>query len=287
MPSLEKSIDAREPLPSAMDNISKHLVNARMSAHPLPQFPGELPGTLSEAYSIQSASVSRWPDQVSGWKVGGIPHELRESLGAPRLAGPIYRSSVHKVKPGEEKSMRIFDGGFAAVEAEFVFELAETIKPIEREYSDATLIDVVSALHIGAEIASSPMADINRIGPVCVVCDFGNNNGLLVGPSIPDWDKQPPADLTARVCVDGIEVGRASADTVEGGLLQSLRFLITLSAQRGVTLHAGTFVSCGALTGIHDVTTASKADVDFGAFGAFKVRFEAVQPRPDHSPLRT
>ena len=162
------------------------------------------------------------------------------------------------------------------MEAEFVIELAETIKPVQRDYADTTLIDVVAAMHIGAEIASSPMADINRIGPICVVCDFGNNNGLLVGPSIPDWHTRPASELTARVFVDDAQVGQATAETVEGGLLQSLRFLIELSAQRGVTLHAGSYVSCGALTGIHDVTTASKAHVDFGAFGAFDVRFEAV-----------
>ena len=262
-----------------LDAISRHLVAARANAEALPAFPGTVPTTLEDAYAVQSASIARWPDTISGWKVGMVPDSYRLQLGAERLAGPIFKTSIYDIEPGSSKTMPIFTGGFAAVEAEFVLRIGQTIEPVEKDYSNDELIELVAALHVGAEIASSPMADVNRLGPCCVVSDFGNNAGLLVGPSVPDWSTLPLDSLTAAVSVDDVVVGTATASAIEGGPLQALKFLTGLCAKRGLVLDEGTFVSCGAVTGIHDVTTQSKSTVDFGAYGAFDVAFESMTPR--------
>lgn len=209
-----------------------------------------------------------------------VPAALRQKLGAERLSGPIFKTSVFDIAPGSFMSMPIYSGGFAAVEAEFVLRLAATVPPVAKDYSEEELIELVAALHVGAEIASSPLADVNRLGPCCVVSDFGNNAGLLVGPGVADWNDLSPDSLTARVIVDGQVVGTATASAIEGGLLRALDFLLKLSAARGLTLPEGTYVSCGAVTGIHDVTTTSRSTVDFGPFGAFDVGFESMTPRP-------
>ena len=177
-----------------LDEISKRLVAARSNAEALHEFPGELPATLADAYAVQSASIARWPDEIMGWKVGMVPGEFRSSLQAERLAGPIFKSSIFEAEAGSSNRMHIYSGGFAAVEAEFVLKLATTIQPVEREYSDEELVDLVADLHVAAEIASSPMAFVNKLGPCCVVSDFGNNAGLLVGPSVPEWRSLPTAN---------------------------------------------------------------------------------------------
>ncbi|MEM8981779.1 MAG: 2-keto-4-pentenoate hydratase [Pseudomonadota bacterium] len=278
MSAPQETNESATSLPPELDTISRQLVAARTNAEPLSQFPGTLPATLDAAYAVQSASIARWPDTIAGWKVGMIPPPYRQRLAAERLSGPIFRRAVCTVAAGDDVTTPIYKGGFAAVEAEFVFELAATITPVARDYSDTELIDCSAALRVGAEIASSPMADVNRLGPSCVVCDFGNNEGLLVGPRIADWADIPPELLRATVSVDGIVVGQATAAAIDGGLLQALRFLVTLCANRKLTLTAGTLVSCGALTGIHDVTVDSRATVDFDEFGCFDVSFEAMLP---------
>ena len=270
-----------------LDAISERLVAARTNAEALRDFPGLLPETLEDAYAIQTASIRRWPDAIGGWKVGMVPDAYRETLAAQRLTGPIFDSSIFGIKPDSSRTMPIFDRGFAAVEAEFVLQLAATVEPVEREYSDDELVALVAALHVGAEIASSPMADVNNLGPCCVVSDFGNNSGLLVGPAVPNWSDLSPESLAAAVIVDGDVVGTAAADAIEGGLLQALRFLIGLCANRQLSLAAGTYVSCGAVTGIHEVTIESEARIDFGPFGLFDVAFEPMSPQPPHgSPAK-
>ena len=279
MPVLDNPTAAIDEPSRELDAISRRLVAARTNAEALADFPGTLPATLEDAYAVQTAYIGRWPDDISGWKVGMVPEAFREQLAAERLAGPIFKSSVYDIEPGATRSMPIYSGGFAAVEAEFVLRLARTVEPADRVYSDEELVELVSALHVGAEIASSPMAEINNLGPCCVVTDFGNNAGLLVGPSVPDWSTLPLDSLTATVSVDDAVVGTASAAAIAGGPLGALRFLLGLCATRKLVLEEGTFVSCGAVTGIHDVTIESKATVDFGAYGAFHVGFESMMPR--------
>lgn len=263
-------------LPESDDAISRALVGARTSATPLSAFPGALPETMAQAYAIQSASIARWPDAVAGWKVGLLPPPAQERYSAERLAGPIFGSQVHEVATGSSTVMPIFVGGFAAVEAEFIARLGKTIKPVDRQWTDDELADVVAGLHVGAEIASSPMAEINNLGPTVVVSDFGNNAGLLLGPEIPDWQTRRPEDLPAKTVVDGVIVGEASAGAIKGGPIGALRFVIALSAERGLELPAGALISTGASTGIHDVEVTSTSRLEFGDYGWFEVTYEPM-----------
>jgi len=256
------------------DAISKCLVEARLNGNSLPDFPGRLPDALEQAYAIQTASIERWPDEVAGWKVAMLPPNDRKRFPAERLAGPVFRSLVYAAQPGSCTAVSVYEGGFAAVEAEFVLELGTKITPSNRSYSDEELMDVISAVYGGAEIASSPMAVAVQRGATSIISDFGVNAGVVLGPEIPAWRSLPMDSLTAAVTVDSVLVGEATAAAIPGGLLQALRFLIDLSAWRHVELPAGTLVSSGAVTGVHDVQLSSVARVDFGPFGSFDLAFE-------------
>jgi 2-keto-4-pentenoate hydratase len=249
-----------------------------VAAEALPGFPGALPDSLDGAYAIQAASIARWADTVAGWKIGMIPADHRLRFGDERLAGPIFKSSIFGIEPGASRTMPIYPGGFAAVEAEIILELGCAIHPSETEYSDADLIDHVASLFVGVEIASSPMAAINKLGPACVVSDFGNNAGLLLGPAVSNWSSRNLDSMTAKVMIDGAVVGEASANAIPGGPLAALRFLLGLAAIRGIELPEGTLISTGAVTGIHDVLVSSAARVDFGPFGWFDVKFKPKRP---------
>ena len=245
----------------------------------MPDFPGRLPQTLEDAYAIQTASIGRWPDEVAGWKVAMLSPADSSRLSAERLVGPVFRSSIHTVEPGSCQVMPVYEGGFAAVEAEIVLELGVTVQPSDRDYSDEELADIVSAVYGGSEIASSPMAVVNERGPTSVISDLGNNAGVIVGPEISDWRSLTPGALSATVTIDDDVVGEATAEAIAEGPLQALRVLIGVSASRGVVLPAGTLVSTGAITGVHDMQVSSTARIDYGPFGWFDVKFEPMTPK--------
>jgi 2-keto-4-pentenoate hydratase len=257
--------------------ISDAFTAARAQGAAVKEFPGTLPASLDEAYGVQDRAISLWPDNVAGWKIGLIQPDYRAKAGAERLAGPIFSRQIFAHAPGSVIDMPVFLGGFAAVEAEFVLRLKSGLPDNLPATPDAAA-DIVESLHVGVEIASSPFAGINDLGPMSVVSDFGNNNGLIVGPAIEGWRDIPPEDLPARVEINGEIVGEASAAAIPGGPIAALCFLIELCRKRGIELKPGDLISTGAATGVHEAAISSLSTVDFGAHGAIKLRLIASAP---------
>ncbi|XUU61916.1 2-keto-4-pentenoate hydratase [Erythrobacter sp. HA6-11] len=233
--------------------ISEVLSEARKTARALPGFPGDVPETLEEAYAIQDASRQAWPDTVIGWKVGGMSAEAAERFGTNRLAGPIFSRTLQNAETGERALMPAFEGGFAAIEPEFVLGLGET-----RE---------ADRLFIGCEIASSPVPDINGYGPAAVISDFGNNHGLLVGPEVTDW-RRLAGSVPVGVMINDELIGSRELDDIAIDVLAARDFLLVLCADRGIELPVGTLVSCGAITGVHEADIGASSRIDFGSLGA-------------------
>src|SRR3546814_7772641 len=83
--------------------------------------------------------------------------------------------------------------------------------------SDLEATAHIDMVHLGIEIASSPLPTINDLGPTVTISDFGNNNGLVIGPAIADWRGADIADWPVSLLINGRE--RSEEHTSE---LQSL-----------------------------------------------------------------
>ena len=242
--------------------LSRALTEARRAVRPLAAFPGPLPGSLADSYAVQEAGIVGWPDAIAGWKVAGIHPDFRSGLGAERLAGPIFARQVARCEAGGAATFSVFPGGFAAIEAEIVAELAHDLSA-ESELSPDGLRASVWALRAGMENAGSALATINDLGPLAVASDFGNNAGLVVGPEIPGWRDRADAELCARTEINGQPVGQGHAGLVAGGPFGALAFLARHLIARGRPLRAGQFVSTGMMTGIHLVQPGDKVRIVF------------------------
>jgi 2-keto-4-pentenoate hydratase len=95
------------------------------------------------------------------------------------------------------------------------------------------------------------------------VSDFGNNNGLIIGQAIPDWQNSNFADWVVRLEIDGTVAGSGSANTFPDGPLGSVRFLLNNLGERGIAIKAGTWISSGAVTGVHQVTPGQSVQAFF------------------------
>ena len=169
----------------------------------------------------------------------------------------------------------VFEGGFAAVEAELVFRMGRDAPPDKANWSDDEAASLVAGLHIGVETAGSPMAFINDLGPTVVASDFGNNAGLIVGAEITDW-RARLKDLRARTEIEGKTVGEGAAMSLPGGPMAGLTFLLSHLAERNRPLKAGQYVSSGAVTGVHDIVAGQSARLSFGELAPST----AAQSRP-------
>lgn len=269
------------------DAIARRFVEARIAASHLDAFPGQIPGDLSSAYAVQDAAIALWPDQIVGWKVGRVGPDFEAKFGCERLAGPIFRDTLQRSHGGVAMFVPVFEGGFAAVEAEFVFEIARDAPVEKTEFALAEAADYAGRLYIGVETAGSPLATINALGPTVVISDFGNNAGLILGNEIPDWRARPIGDFVCASFIDGREVGRGRAIDLPGGPLEALRFLLAHCGKRGRPLRAGQFVSSGAATGIHEIKAGQSAQIDFGRDGEIACLAVAAKPHAARPGAKT
>lgn len=243
--------------------IAGRFLAARRAAGGLAGYPGDFPETLDEAYEVQDQAIAAWGRPVLGWKVGRINPPLSERYGADRLAGPVFASQWVAVGDSVPECP-IFAEGFAAGEAEFLLRIAGTPPEGKRSFTLEEAADLIDSVHVGIEIASSPLGAINRLGPIAVISDFGNNNGLVVGAPIPDWRSSGFEQWQVTTLLDGVEAGTGRAAAFPDGAIGAARFLFELMAKRGIALEPGQWISSGAVTGVHDARPGQRVEARFG-----------------------
>ena len=258
--------------------IARRFLSARRAARGLADYPGDFPQTLDQAYAIQDAAIAAWGKPVLGWKVGRIHPPLSERFGADRLAGPIF--TVSAAPDGDGADMPVFAEGFVAGEAEYLLRLGRTPPPGKRRFSLDEAAELIDAVHVGIEIASSPLATINALGPIAVISDFGNNNGLVIGPEIPDWRSSGFEDWTVTTRIDGAEAGSGTAAAFPDGALGAARFLLELMARRGIALEPGQWISSGAVSGVHDASAGQTVEACFDDRFTVRCGLKPALPEP-------
>ncbi|NLH83073.1 MAG: 2-keto-4-pentenoate hydratase [Phyllobacteriaceae bacterium] len=251
-----------------VEAIARAFVEARAEARPLDRFPADLPTTLEDAIRVQERALELDGRRPAGWKVAMIRADLRAGLGDERLAGPVFAEAIRDLPHGGMADVCVYVGGFAALEAEFVARFARDLEPGPNGFDDAAILAALSGIHAGSEVASSPLATLNDLGPTAVVCDHGNNAGVVIGPELPGWRDPAFAATPSRMRVDGAVAGEGSAASVPGGPLASLRWLAGHLARRGRRLHAGDVVATGMTTGIHLVRPGMRGRIEFADVAA-------------------
>jgi 2-keto-4-pentenoate hydratase len=257
--------------------IAGRFLSARRAAGGLPDYPGELPATLDEAYAVQDMAIAAWGREIIGWKVGRINGPLVDQFGADRLSGPIF-DAKSVTEAGETPDMPVFARGFAAAEAEFLLRIGRAPPSGKSEYALEEAAELIDAVHVGIEVASSPLGLINAIGPVAIISDFGNNNGLVIGPQVPDWRSSGFEDWLVSTRIDGEEVGSGRASSFPNGAIGSARFLFELMAKRGIALLPGQWISSGAVSGVHVAAAGQLVETRFGDSFTVSCRLTAASP---------
>ena len=248
--------------PAAEDIVAAELVAARREGRSLTGFPGVIPASMAEAYQIQELAMSRWQDSLVGWKIGYIPPDRRAPGDPDRLVGPIWRQQYHLSEEHVSAAeVGIFVSGFAAVEAELVIRLGQDLPAHDGcDWTAQEAADLEQHLLVGIEVASSPIPEINSLGPTVIAADFGNNNGLVLGSVLADWPGGAPVRLACYV--DGQLMGEGSAENLPGGIHHGLATALNILASRGQPVRAGMVFATGAITGIHPIGAGQHCRVE-------------------------
>lgn len=257
--------------------IARAFVDARTSWSSIERYPGDRPGSLDVAYAIQNEALSIWDRKVGGWKIGRINSPNSERLGANRLVGPVFSDTI-QFQDNTPARFRIFENGFAAVEAEFMLRLAPKDKQLPDSAEEA--MDWIDEIRVGIEVAASPYKAINDDGPCVTVSDHGNNAGLLLGEIVPQ-DRWTEIDkVEVALDIDGCIMGKSTVAEMLDGPFGSVAFLLRNLAARGIEAEAGWWISTGAITGVHDIRSGETAKVLFDGFRPLEL---SPETRPDRN----
>jgi 2-keto-4-pentenoate hydratase len=256
--------------------IAGRFLAARRAAAGLESYPGDFPATLDDAYAIQDEAIARWGRPVIGWKVGRVLPPLSEQYGTDRLGGPIFARTDSSAN-GRPVEMPIFAEGFAAGESEFLLRIGATPAEGKTAFTLEEAAALIDAVHVGIEVASSPLGAINELGPIAIISDFGNNNGLVVGPEIPNWRSSGFERWPVATMIDGEEVGTGIAGDFPDGAIGAARFLFELMAQRDIVLSPGQWISSGAVTGVHGARPGQIVEARFNGTLSVGCKLVAAQ----------
>lgn len=240
-------------------NIARSFVGARRAGHALPDYPGDMPAALDDAYAVQDAALEFAGGEVAGWKVGRINPPIGT---VDRLAGPIFADQV-AVADGSPIAMPVFADGFAAAESEFLLRIGAAPDPAKKDYTIDEARGLIDAVHVGIEIASSPFPGINDHGALVTISDFGNNNGLIVGAAVDGWRDIDFNSWPVELWIEGARAGAATTATMLDGPFGAARFLFELMAARAIALRPGQWISTGAVTGVHPVRIGDSVEARF------------------------
>lgn len=239
-------------------DIARQFVEARLAARCTPDYPGAIPQSMAESYAIQDIAIGLFPGEVVGWKVGGVPPAQQPKLGIHRLAGAIFAHNVWPAPGDTVVPLPEIEGGFAAVESEFIARIGADADPAKTDWTVEEATAAVDKVFIGVELAGSPLSAINDLGSAVVASDFGNNGGLMIGPEVENWRERLDG-IEVETVINGASVGTGGSLTLAGGAMESVRFLLEHCARWGRPLKAGTLVSTGAVTGVHRVHAGDEA----------------------------
>lgn len=257
-------------LSDSIDNTSRQFVQARLAGRSLASYPGTVPPDLLTAYRIQDVAIDAWPDAPCGWKVARIGPQWQVQYAEERLIGPVFARNVHVVGTGDVATCPIFEGGFAAVEAEIGVYVGADAAVDKIDWTPEQAAQLVGKVCIGVEVASSPLATLNDLGPGAVISDFGNNWGVIAGAEIGDW-RTRTEELAVETFIDGQSAGRGKI-AIPATPLAALAFALNKAAQRKRPLRKGDYISTGMITGVHDIRIGQESRLSFGEYGEILCR---------------
>ncbi|HEV2704069.1 MAG TPA: fumarylacetoacetate hydrolase family protein [Steroidobacteraceae bacterium] len=252
--------------PAATRTIAQTFVNARRARAPLKRYPGPAPLTLGDAYVIQTEALALSSEAPAGWKIGRILGDDVLRFGDDRLSGPVFAGDIRTAVAGAN-IFSIIEGGFCAVEGEIIIRVGQDAPPGTLDWSVENASALIGACHVGVEIAGSPFAEINEHGPAVTASDFGNNDGLIIGPEIAVSAPWESPVLAVETRIDDVTVGRGNALQLPGGPVAALAWLASHLARRGLPLRRGQWVTTGAITGVHRIHPGQVAQVIFEGVG--------------------
>jgi 2-keto-4-pentenoate hydratase len=246
---------------------ARQLVAARRARRPGDRLPESLrPADSEAALAIQRRVTEILGEPIGGWKAA-LPLP-----GKTRMA-PIYASNIHSGSPCPV----LASGNVARIEMEIAFVLGRDLAPRADAYTEAEIRAAISETRLALELLGGRYADAAAVSAEEKLADGMENQGLFVGPVVPDGLNRPLDVIPVKIeGPNGVLLDRNGTNP-SGHPLAPLYWLANFLASRGESLTAGQIVTTGSYCGVAEVPLATPLRMTFGDLGVLSVEFAALR----------
>ncbi len=240
-------------------------------------FPDESrPRSEAEAYEAQTVLhellVAAGRGEVVGHKIGCTTPTMQAYLKIPRpAAGGVFDSTVQH----SDGRFRHADFVRPGVECELAVRLSRDLEAREAPFERDEVRAAVGSIMAAIEVVDDRYSDWGSLGALTLIADDFFGAGCVLGREREAWQEE--VDLTrvsARMTVNGVEVGAGVGADILGDPLTALMWLVNELAGYGHSFRSGTFVLLGSLVQTHWVERHDVVVVENVPLGRVTARFD-------------
>ena len=225
--------------------------------------PAELyPQDLDEAYAIRRAfqeieeTEGRGP--VAGYKIGLTTPVMQKLCGVGEPCyGAIFACEVHH----RRAELAAADYCRLGVETEIAFRLGADLPP------GGQVAAAVESCMAAIELIEDLHYDYKRLDAAAMVAGNVWNAGVVLGVPVTDWQTQDLARATARLAINGREIGSGNGGDVMGHPLHALAWLAEKLAAAGTPLRRGMIVMTGSMVPIQYPGPGDRVVIEVSGLG--------------------
>jgi len=227
--------------------------------------PALMPTDLDEAYGIRQVfeeiAIAGGRGTVAGYKIGLTTPIMQKLCGVEEpVYGAIFAGEVHQGR-GE---LDVRNYCRLGIETEIAVRLGEDLPDGGRERVAGAVESCMAAI----ELLEDLRHDYKRLSAAAMVAGNVWNAGIVVGAPVADWRRLDLAQLTARLTINGKEIGRGKGGDVMGNPLNALAWLAEKRAAEGAPLRRGTIVMTGSMVPIQFPSPGDRAVIEVDGLGA-------------------
>jgi 2-keto-4-pentenoate hydratase len=257
------------------DVVALHAAESLLAAHKAglrftPLGPPEAPAAIPDAYDIQDRYVALLRGEygdVAGYKVGLTSAAMQEfcRINHP-IAGVVLAKRVHR----SGATIRRSDFGRLGLEFEIAVRIKSDVPVSGMLHTAATIEPHIDGVGAAIELVDDRGADYTKLDVLTLVADNSWNGGIVLSEFATTW---PDLEgVRGRATKDGAAIGEGHGRDILGHPFNSVAWLATQLASRGVALKAGQVVMTGSVMKTIFPEQDAKYRFDLERIGAVELR---------------
>ena len=251
------------------------IASARHRRIPLERLPDECrPEGEAAGYAVQdavhAALAERGWGRLAGYKIGCTTAVMQAHLDLTSpCGGGVFESRVHHRTADLAVADYVRVGAEIEIAVRMGADLAADLAPFDRTAVARGVESCMAAM----EIVDNRYVDSAAMGTASLIADDFFGAGCLLGRPVADWRALDLGAATARLTVDGVEIGRGRGADVMGHPLEALAWLANNLAARGKMLRRGDIVLTGSLVQVHYPAPGEVVEIAIAGLGGVRAHF--------------